>query len=218
VSPTAQLDGPSVQIFATPHAVEYPEATVDSERSLLSIEARTSSDVLLASTYGQFLGAPWRELRQILFTYSVDLGSGLIAQGVITIREPVQGASSVVAPVLGPPTRPRINGMDAFASHSGVGLQPVLSWTPPRLGSPTSYLVIVKTVGGLQQEGDTDELSAIVDGATSFRIPPGFLKAGQSYFARITARQAPWDDPGRLPLRLGTPLATADCLTGVFSP
>jgi hypothetical protein len=78
--------------------------------------------------------------------------------------------------------------------------------------------VTVKTVGGLLQEGDTDELSVLVDGATSLRIPPGFLRAGQAYYARITARQAPWDGPSREPLRIGVPLYTADCVTAVFYP
>jgi hypothetical protein len=67
------------------------------------------------------------------------------------------------------------------------------------------------------RDGDTSELSALVDG-TSFRIPPGYLKAGVEYYATIAARQAPWDGPDRPPLRVGAPLYTAACVTGHFYP
>lgn len=188
VNPSAQLYGPSVQIFAVPHAVEYPAEPVDAERSLLSIDASTSSNVALTSTYGQFLGAPWQELRQFLITYLVEVVPGRTEMALITHREPVASASSAAAPVLGPPTDPLVEGLTAFATRTGVGLQPMLSWSPPRVGSATSYVVTVKAVGGARA-GETVELSAVVDGATHFRIPPGFLTTGRSYYARITARQ-----------------------------
>ncbi len=65
--------------------------------------------------------------------------------------------------------------------------------------------------------GENVELSAVVNG-TSFRIPSDFLRSQRGYFATITARQAPWDGPNRLPLRTGAPLYTSDCVTGGFAP
>jgi hypothetical protein len=49
-------------------------------------------------------------------------------------------------------------------------------------------------------------------------VPPGFLKPGRTYWARITARSAPWDGPDAPPFRTGLPLYTADCITAEFTP
>jgi hypothetical protein len=65
--------------------------------------------------------------------------------------------------------------------------------------------------------GDTASLSVLVDGATTFKVPPGFLKA-RPYYATIAAQSAPWDGPGRRPLREGTPLSYAEAVTEVFEP
>jgi hypothetical protein len=216
VNPRAQLDYLFLGVQAVPHSIQYPDEPADGARPLLTIYATTASDVVLASDYGQFLGPPWQEVRSFGFSFQLN---DPLATGYITIREPAQPAPwSVMVPVLSPPTLPRINGQDAFVPRNGVSLQPTISWSPPRIGSPTSYLVTVKIVHGEAQEGDTDELSALVDGATSFQVPPGFLRDQRSYYATITARKGPWDGPGRLPLRIGEPLSTADCVTSYFNP
>ncbi|HME89829.1 MAG TPA: hypothetical protein VKE49_00285 [Myxococcaceae bacterium] len=99
----------------------------------------------------------------------------------------------------------------------GVGVQPIFSWSPPNLGTATSYQLNIYSLSPLQ-EGDTGSLSAIVHSGTTFKVPPGFLKAGNSYLSVITARQAPWDAINHGPFRAGTPLHTTDCVTGIFIP
>jgi hypothetical protein len=214
IGPSASFVALSVSIFAVPHSVQYPDEPMETERELFFLGAGTRSDLDLATTYGQFLGPPWQEVRQTVFSFArTDSGS----QSKIVLREPALPSLAVVIPVLGPPRRPQVNGRDAFAMQTGVGTQPTLTWSQPRIGSPTSYLVRVSESADAWRDGDTIELTAIVDGATSFKIPPGFLRA-RTYYATITARQAQWDGPARLPLRTGVPLYTADCVTNLFAP
>jgi len=213
VNPTAVINGVSFSISAVPHAAQYPEQPVASRRNLFSFSKRTTSDVSLVSTYGQFLGQPWQETRLSGWLFSGEYSDEISTY--VWIDDPAQ--IHVVTPVLGPPTQPRINGEDAFPSRLDVGLEPMLSWSPPRLGLPSSYQVTVQMLSYSVHSGDTVSLSAVVDG-TSFKIPPGFLHRERSYIALITSRQAPWDGPTRLPLRTGVPLYTADCVTGSFEP
>jgi hypothetical protein len=216
VVPDGQISFVYVSVSAVPHGAQYPEEPRFSARSLFSMFTSVASDVQLAFTYGQFLDAPWQEVRTSGFVF--ESPNFTDRAGYIGIREPLGPATSqVVVPVLSPPTHPRINGQDAFAPQAGVGLQPTISWSPPRIGSPTSYQLTVRIPTFGVREGDTDELSVIVDG-TSFTIPPGFLRNNRGYIATITAQQAPWDGPGRLPLRSGVPPYTADCITVGFSP
>jgi hypothetical protein len=121
-----------------------------------------------------------------------------------------------LVPVLGPPLSPKIQGLDAFQPQSGVGLTPVVSWSPPSLGTPTSYEVGVSPTG---PGSFYASLSFTVYGQTSLRIPPGFLVSGVSYQLSISSFQAPWDTLGRPPMRTGAPWATANSLSSAtFTP
>jgi hypothetical protein len=124
-----------------------------------------------------------------------------------------------IAPVLSPPKSPRVNGKDAFANQTGTGVQPTISWSPPALGAPTSYVVeILPTALPCSMAGQTVGVTATVHGSTSFKVPPGLLQAGLGYRAVITARQAPWDALDVGPFRTGTPLHSAQVVTAMFSP
>ena len=123
-----------------------------------------------------------------------------------------------VAPALGPPTHPQIEGRDAFVTQGGVGLQPTFTWSPPALGQATSYVVTITNQRQPAIAGEMRTLSAIVYKARSFKVPPGFLRAGDQYVATITARSAPWDTFDHAPFRQGLPFHSADCMTGFFTP
>jgi hypothetical protein len=111
-------------------------------------------------------------------------------------------------------TAPLINGRNAFQAQAGVGLQPTLSWSLPTLGTPTSYRVQI-------YPADPTSLAflyATVYSSQSFTIPPGFLATGSTYYATITAQQAPWDSRDASINRYGYPNSTADCVTNTFAP
>lgn len=108
---------------------------------------------------------PWQSGNQFLISSSqadVDVRpSGLLAPGATQPTDFLQAATvfsfvpmspaptDPIAPVLGPPTAPLLNGVDAFVPQSGVGLQPTFSWSPPNLGTATSYQYTADCVTGI---------------------------------------------------------------------
>ena len=123
-----------------------------------------------------------------------------------------------VAPVLGPPHAPALNGRDAFAPQAGVGLQPTISWSPPSLGTATSYVVKIDLLSSGTPPPGLQEVTISVYTANSVQVPAGFLQPGRQYAATITAVSAPWDTLDRAPLRFGAPARMTDCVTAVFTP
>ena len=219
VNPSATSSGMGMSVRAVPQASAYPDLPSGAEMPVLGLSSASGADVDWGvQAYGTFLDATWTEYRQITYSFRTPLSTQTpLASGSITLSESMGALTGGPAvPRLGPPTSPWIEGRDAFASQSGVGLQPVLSWSPPALGTPTSYEVTVIAHAGVMP-GDVRTVRATVYG-TSFRVPPGLLAAGRSYFFRVTARSAPWDRPDAAPFRRGLPLYTADCVSATFTP
>jgi len=105
---------------------------------------------------------------------------------------------------------PRINGLDAFVSHGGVGNTPLLSWSAPALGSANAYSVSL-------WNGQQNLLMATIFSGTSLRVPPGPLN-GQEFVAVISAISAPFYSIDMAINRAGTPYYQADCVTAAFTP
>jgi hypothetical protein len=232
-------------VVAVPRSVNYPEMPlrlypgIGHERShsnQVSLNLSSSTLYFISHNevtsdfdygtfaYPQFHEALWAELREVYYGYDVTFFE---PDSDIPLESPVAAYTiswvpmspapiGPIAPAIGPPSAPLINGIDAFQAQRGVGEQPVISWSPPAVGIPTSYTVNIFSAGG--EPADTYWLSAEIHTGTSFRVPPGFLKRGTRYVATITARQAPWDVLNRAPLRTGAPFNSADCVFGIFSP
>jgi hypothetical protein len=215
VGPQARFAQITVHAHAAPRAVAYPDRP-PSRYSLLNADVQTTADVHLTAPYGQFLGAGWQEMKTLEMFYEVTVAGNLRIAYSVIYRAAADMPGIIAGPVISPPTNLRINGQSATAIIRGAGLQPTLSWSAPRIGSATSYLVTIEPLSGVAA-GDTASLSVLVDGATTFKVPPGFLKA-RTYYATIAAQNAPWDGPGRRPLREGTPLSYAEAVTAEFEP
>jgi hypothetical protein len=217
-NPTAQVTagGQRYTVFGTPGPTSFPDMG-GFGAELATVLSPVLTDVDYGTiAYGQFLGSPWHELRDFVLyaNYQVPGGSTFALPMYESVEAtPTTGA---LAPVLGPPLSPKIQGLDAFQPQSGVGLTPVISWSPPSLGAPTSYQVSVSpTVSGPFYTS----LTFTVYGQTSLRIPPGFLASGVSYQLSVSSFQAPWDTLGRPPMRTGAPWASAQTLSSAtFTP
>ena len=217
VGPQGQLLEALLDVSAAPHAVAYPDLPGDSF-SLLLADVPTTADVHLTAPYGQFLGAAWQEMKIVQLLYQVSIANTQVNASILFYRAAADLPGTLAGPVISPPTSLQVNGQSAGAPVRGASLQPTISWSAPRVGTATSYLVTIQPVSGVAAAGDTASLSILVDGARSIRVPPGFLKSGNDYYAIVAAQTAPWDGPGRLPLRNGTPRSYAEAVTADFSP
>jgi len=222
--PSQVQGGSSMSILAVPHTVDYPEAPgFSASSSLLWVQAPLTTDVDYGVvTYGQLPAPLWQEERYSGYTFDLQLPapSGKTYDWFGGFLEFVRPADAgPVAPVLGPPRSPLIGGRDAFVPQAGVGVQPVISWSPPSLGSASSYVVRIDPLGlDAIPPGSLLQLSFAVYSGTSLKVPAGFLQQGRDYVATITALSAPWDQLDRPPLRSGAPLRMSDCVTAVFTP
>ena len=217
VSPDAAPSDLLVLVLGAPHSVSYPEMPlVHAGASLLLLRPSNVDADYGTLTYGQFLDPLWKEYRRVFQSFDVQSGA---ASAFLFSDVPMSDVDSApIAPVLGPPSSPRIEGKDAFTAQTGVGLEPTISWSPPRLGAATSYVVdVLPTAYSCEMADQVVGVSAVVRG-TSFRMPAGMLRSGVSYRVTLTARQAPWDTADAGPFRTGTPLHSAQCVTGTFVP
>jgi hypothetical protein len=217
----------SFSIQAVPHSVQYPNLPAAAASSLFYYQSLTSTGT--SSDYGtfnypQFHDSFWAEFGQAIYCFDVtlqtpgpkepiELGCAASVSSQVPMLPPLTGP---IAPALGPPTAPLINGEDAFTARAGVGLQPVISWSPPNLGIATSYVVSVYSVDP-PEEGERFPSARVYSG-TSFKVPPGFLSPGRLYAATISAYQDDNDMLNRAVYRLGTPWYQTDCIIGAFTP
>jgi hypothetical protein len=222
VNPAATVDpgGQILRVTAIPGPVDYPHLVQSLPISIAGVVSPALVDVDYGPTaYGQFLGSPWQETRHYYLNVNVSVPQPGTSETYDTTASfesiELMPAAGAIAPLLGPPRSPKIQGLDAFHAQTGVGLTPVISWSPPGLGAPTSYFVTVGVVSGSPLYY---AVSFTVYGATSVQIPPGFLEKGAMYNVDITAFQAPWDKLDAAPLRTGVPYAWAGTVTAVFAP
>ncbi|MGO8971833.1 MAG: hypothetical protein ACLQDQ_19920 [Myxococcaceae bacterium] len=121
---------------------------------------------------------------------------------------------NAVVPVMSPVRAITLNGADASKPLSGVGLTPLLAWSPPTIGTPTRYLIFInqffksgtQTLSGGVAEIETRDLQV--------QIPPGLLVAGNSYSIQLVA-----DDT--VPIGAGYLVfgqSTSAAVSGVFTP
>ncbi|HEY4869208.1 MAG TPA: hypothetical protein VII79_04295 [Candidatus Dormibacteraeota bacterium] len=216
--------GAAASVQAVPHSIRYPDMPFGFEQTspfvVESYPARAADIDYGTLHYGEFLDAHWKTYRYSAYTFDVDVpgGSEMALPAQITSMVAMTPDPGPIAPALGPPTQPRIEGRDAFAPQTGVGLQPTVTWSPPALGQATSYQVTISRRTQPVIAGETRTLSAVVYSGRAFKVPRGFLQQGSYYTASIAARSGPWDVFDRGPFRKGTPFHTAECYTSYFTP
>src|SRR5712692_4250984 len=213
VHPTAvpSVFGAFVSVPAVPHSLEYPDKPSPFERTTLfflsNVPAPTTDVNYATLHYGEFLDPLWKTFRSVAYLFDAQVPS-VEGGGSIISSVPIPAEPGPIVPVLGPPTQPRIAGRDAFADQNGVGLQPVITWSLPTLGHPTSYQITITRHTQPVIAGETRTISAIVYSSRTFKLPPGFMKQGSQYTATISARSGPWDTFDHAPFREGIPFHT----------
>ncbi len=119
---------------------------------------------------------------------------------------------------LGPVTGLTVDGQDATADVDGAALTPVVQWTPPSLGTATSYTVKVKAMS-LDANNHTvlQDVASIRTTAPTLVMPPGILVAGTSYALLLTAYYTGDVDREKYPDTPAMPNAIADLWSGIIT-
>jgi hypothetical protein len=173
--------------------------------------------------FGRFLPFGWYEWRGARYAVPVSyLAPGatnpVLETAAIEQREPPSAWASNVTPAVSPPLAPRVGGQDATVDPaSAVSTTPTISWAAPAVGAPTVYVV---EVWRLDASGPATVRTLVLrhaTAATQLTVPPGILAAGVPHYAKIKAlvTTAPRT---AAPFRRANVWASADALTGVFTP
>lgn len=100
---------------------------------------------------------------------------------------PLTGNLASLDATLSPVRHIMVNGQPAVGALTGVGLTPVLSWSPPSQGTPTRYAVTVFDLV------DQNFSAAFFTTQTRLQLPPFILSSGRSYVAIVTAERGAYD-------------------------
>lgn len=119
---------------------------------------------------------------------------------------------------LSPPRFVRLNGVRADVNRTGVGTTPVFEWSPPALGTPLTYWLVLYR---LTPQGTSLTESFALRLRTPFtraRIPPGLLSEGTAYYALVWALSGDGLDARRFIARTPREGGRAIAVTAVFTP
>jgi hypothetical protein len=213
-------------VGASPFPVGLAGPVPQGSPALLSVQLAkgTSPDPTLGPLgYGQFLDATlWNEWRGVDFTahvgYTAPSATTPLDVTVSVGRREAMPPATALTPTLTPVQAPTINGLSAFSTLTGVTTSPVLAWTAPLVGTPSSYQVEVYRLDAVAGASVGTLVATWQTGATSIAFPPGVLTAGATYYARITANSIAADPFSTAPFRRVVAAAYASTLTGTWSP
>jgi hypothetical protein len=218
--------GVGFSIFSSPHTVLGPdEPDVVARNGYLGMSPGAPDTNYGDVPVADFLDPLWQKVRQVYYTGLAPVAApGATPTNLVPAMFFWDAVSSALAgpvvPLLGPVASPLVDGRDATADiATPVGLQPIISWSAPALGSANLFVVTINEL--VNDAGATvvvPVVSAIVRGALSFKLPPGVLKGGRTYVANISALDEPWNVLDGNPLGWGAPTHQCDRYTGTFTP
>jgi len=111
-----------------------------------------------------------------------------------------------------------VGGKDAAVAQAGVGLEPILAWTAPATGLPTSVHLAVRKLSTTSSVAPPRAVVQFVTTGSQVKVPPGVLVADGVYVATVTAVASPADRPSTAPWRTGMPSTEVTVVTEVFTP
>jgi hypothetical protein len=130
----------------------------------------------------------------------------------VTTHEPLRaGATHLLRPQIGPPRDLKINGQPATTERLGVGPSPLVTWSPPALGTAARYSVRLHRFTATST-GSTSRVQVATFNTTEPRLqlPPNLLVSGPTYALQVYAYA-----PSAIP---GASTHYASALTSGFKP
>ncbi len=152
------------------------------------------------------------------FTAPGAISSTPILTGTFGTTTALPSKTNPIAPLVGVAQSPTVNGRNLFVNQTGIGLTPVLRWSPPALGTATYYLI---TVYQLQNSGGSTvavAVGSLSTQKTALRIPSGLLTAGQAYVFDVRAASIAGLNFAKAPYFLSANEGFADVISGMMQP
>ncbi len=212
-----------VSVLANPYSLTYPDMGVSPVSLGFFITTDATTDVNYGALhYGRFFDSVWHEFAEIFYSYDINLNApgypGTVTASASYLADiPMSSVPTSYTPTLSPPTAPKINGIDAFTTHS-AGAAPIIGWSAPAIGTATRYTVgVTFQIGTNVMAGDVVSLRAVVYSGNSFKVPGTFMKPGQFYSGEVLAVSSPETLDGP-PFAQGLPHTSVGTDFGLFGP
>jgi hypothetical protein len=171
--------------------------------------------------FGDPFTVGWPRVREASYARdcTYDLGDGATHSAPFFVRSQVDLATSPgpIVPIVGPPTAPKVNGQDAQATVTQAGLAPLISWSPPALGTANRYILRVFRMKAQVQDREVARFALKASPSPQLQLPQGLLEAGYSYVFDIVAISTT-GDPETAPYRYTFPFGAAGVPTGLVTP
>lgn len=217
VHPAAKWSSDALSIFAEPGGAKR---ATDLRPTLAYLTNQADASVTLSLPYANPFPEGWgvfvsaQTSFEVPFTAPGDAMAHMELASVIVEAALDPAGENALAPVLHPPTDLKINDIDATTDLTGVkvGGSPRVSWSGPKVGSPTLYRVAVRLVDPTRTFPRT--VLEIITKDTSATIPEDVLEPGSFYLVRIMART---DASIEAPYRYSHG-ARAEAVSGLFTP
>lgn len=221
VHPAATASFTQAVIYAVP-SMTRPPTGGDFEGRSASLGALTNTagrpdvrqDITVGNAVpGSTLFADGRLLASVPLTLSGRTSNKAVEALVTTVTD-----GGVLDATLSPPRFLRINGEAADVNRTGVSQNPVLEWSPPALGTPTIYVIVITKLmpqGTTLTEGFSLRLRTPF---TRIKVPGQFLETGSPYVAQVVAVANSGFDHKRFPLQFSRESGKATAVTSIFIP
>jgi hypothetical protein len=229
VNPNAQDMGAEISVTTVPGALKYGLIGYSADVLDASLPPGGGADVAVDDlVFGNPYPAAWglmataSEYATVSFTapgatmpLAQYAGIYVIAPAATLANGPF--AKGPITPKVGPVEDPRVNGATAFAPAEGATTTPTLSWSPPKLGAPSGYYVVIYALTSTDGITTATYTATLTTTEQTFPIPPGILTSGTPYFFQISAIDTPIDMASH-PFRSAPEYASADVITDVIQP
>jgi hypothetical protein len=178
-------------------------------------------DMTVSLGYSRFLPAQYTEVLYSGWLGQISRVAGSTANSTIVTtfvvrRDAMSAAPSPLVPLVSSVRAVQIGGKDAGAQQTGVGLTPLVSWTPPAVGTPSRYLLKLYSIASGGGGAQLVSTLSVPGSATSVQVPARLQQSGNWYFIVISAQAGIGTDSA--PLRAHLPTGAATYATESYSP
>lgn len=227
VHPAATPSLPNFYVTPAAHGLQHGWVSYSGEVLSLQLPRASSYDFTRRLTYGNPFPPSWSLVGSASYSFrtlqTVPDGSGstFYVTGSLGTYDRLENlVAGPIQPRVSSPRELRIDGVPASVARQVGSASPLITWTPPTLGSPSAYQVSIYRVTNDGFPFSTLYRRFYMSGSTTqVRLPPGVLESGGIYFLRVGAVVAPSYDVERKPFTYAEvmPFASADAVSSLFT-
>jgi hypothetical protein len=220
VHPSAQYQTTAFAVAPKPGGPALPMPLYQSLPNVLFMTSESSvfGTAMLGNPYPPTWSLVGVAQARYAVSYTAPLASSSASLYAILEVDHLGTDPGAFRPEIGPVQHPEIDHEDAFRDRTGVGLTPLVSWDPPKLGAAAGGYQL--TIWQIANDAGATKFvwtAQLLTSGRSVRIPPNILTLGNAYTFAITALAAPHDIEQQ-PLQRSVPNALSDVLTGMLTP